>query len=791
MAAWWSRPLLPLTAALAAGIAAGPSWGARCPPGFLGFSFVLLLFLIALFLVLHWDPILPALALFFLAGLGLAHAACHPPLPAQHIYHLPRQADLSLRGVVQDWPRQRGGEQEIVLAAVAWAAPQGWQAATGQVLIRGLPGNLQLAPSQEVVLRLRLAPKDTSSAPKNLSLARRQIWVSGWWVRGGTVVRLAVPPAAGPALSWRQQVHRSARLILAERPEPLRGVYRALLLGDQSGLSAEQRRAFQETGTSHILSVSGLHLVMVWSWVGWLLFWLLRRWTWLLLRLNIYKTALILAWGPMLIYAWLTGWSPATQRAALMLIGAVLVLVLERPRDFLSLLALAALVILVWSPLQLFALSFQLSFLSVAGIYFLYPTLNRPGEKLAALIPENRPWLQTVGRRSFQLLAVSLAATLATLPCLLAVFHRFPTVGVAVNVLAVPLVGLFVLPLGLVGLLAAFISGPLSQVFFLPADLAGTVALKIIQTVAALPLVVSLPTPNWLQLGGYYLILGLLVGSWSWRWRGAGLSLGLILVLSPWLLLLLPVANSSLTLAVFGNAKELALAATLPDRQLLVISAGGQVYPPEVRPPSWPLLDYLQRQPRRQLAHLVILTLSPANLGTLQALIQDFTVEQIYYNGERPRLPAFWEWRNQVGDRQLPIRNLALAPWAAELGGVQVRSRQLRPTPTARPSGPVWVEVSYQGRRLLILPPAPRDWWSQLTAEPLPPVDLLILPAEQLHLKAVLDLVTRLNPPWKIAVGSPRPAGPDWTFAAQRNLIIQLDQRSLRLHQEAPSSGKE
>jgi competence protein ComEC len=184
----------------------------------------------------------------------------------------------------------------------------------------------------------------------------------------------------------------------------------ALILGKKDRLSLALRSTYADTGAMHVLAVSGLHVGIVGQFVFWLLGGAIgrRRWgRWLRLALTL--TAI---WS----FALLTGLAPSVQRSALMfsLFYAGQILFRRRTNGYNSL-ACAAFILLMVDPLQLFTVSFQLSFTAVAGILF----FQRP---LARLLY----FRQRVGRYFWELSCVGIAAQLGTLPLTLYYFHQFP-----------------------------------------------------------------------------------------------------------------------------------------------------------------------------------------------------------------------------------------------------------------------------------------------------------------------------------------------------------------------------
>ncbi len=320
-------------------------------------------------------------------------------------------------------------------------------------------------PGDEVVTRLTLRPVEDLSNPETtgpkLALARRQIFVRGKLWQHVQPIKLVSESKLSWLAAFRERAQIYCRGLLESQPQPARSIFLALLLGDQSEISPALRQAFNSTGTTHVLSVSGLHLVILAAFFAGLFFWLLRRSAWLLLRINALKVAVFLSTLPVIGYVWLAESSPATLRSAVMILAYMFLVLVDRHRDVYSALALAALIILVDSPLQIYSISFQLSFLAVWGLAYLSPPLMRRWQNwlqkweilslstrksvLAAWglafssFPFVQPWqnwlisrMDVMGwiKKSTlwlgEAFSVSLAATLATLPIIIANFHQAP-----------------------------------------------------------------------------------------------------------------------------------------------------------------------------------------------------------------------------------------------------------------------------------------------------------------------------------------------------------------------------
>lgn len=216
-----------------------------------------------------------------------------------------------------------------------------------------------------------------------------------------------------------------------------RAVASAFVLGITDGLDTELMSAYAATGAMHVLSVSGLHVGIVY----WLLLLLFKpfapeRCRWLLL-----STSLVVLWA----YAFVTGISPSVLRAVVMFSFAAIARAWHHKINIYNILAATACLLLVYDPFMIMSVGFQLSFIAVLGIVAFQPMIYRMWE------PNSRLWDEI-----WKVCAVSIAAQLATLPLCLFYFHQFPNYFLLSNLFMVP--GSFiVLVMGILLLLISFI----------------------------------------------------------------------------------------------------------------------------------------------------------------------------------------------------------------------------------------------------------------------------------------------------------------------------------------------
>lgn len=215
--------------------------------------------------------------------------------------------------------------------------------------------------------------------------------------------------------------------VLARHHGPVEaGFLQGVVFGDRKDISPELKESFMNTGTIHILAVSGSNVALI-AMMLYLLLGLLRFPK---------RAVVVLTLIGLFLYMMITGAESSIVRATIM--GAVIVVgtAMERRTDVINSVAVAAMIVLLIDPLQLFDVGFQLSFAAVLSIILLYPRL----EHLIDAIPEPLEEVKLLNP-VWKLFAVSAAAQLGTLPFTAFYFERISLVSFAANIIVVPLVG--------------------------------------------------------------------------------------------------------------------------------------------------------------------------------------------------------------------------------------------------------------------------------------------------------------------------------------------------------------
>lgn len=207
-------------------------------------------------------------------------------------------------------------------------------------------------------------------------------------------------------------------------------VLSALTLGYQNELSDDLKQGFRTTGTVHVLSVSGLHVGIIYVMMTFLLGFVHRnsKYYWIKLVLII-----LLLWG----YAFITGLPPSVVRASAMLSVFCVSEIVGRKSFSIHALFIAAFFMLLVNPFSLFDIGLQLSFMSVLSILYLHP-------KISGLIKIENKYIRYI----WQMFTLSVVAQLATFPICLYYFGTFPTYFFIANLIIVPVVSLIMYAAG-------------------------------------------------------------------------------------------------------------------------------------------------------------------------------------------------------------------------------------------------------------------------------------------------------------------------------------------------------
>ncbi|MCJ2034365.1 ComEC/Rec2 family competence protein [Methylobacterium sp. J-068] len=388
------------------------------------------------------------------AFLGFAAATLRVQRVASPI--LARTTIAPLVGTIEGLDEREEGARLIVrVESFGTLGPEARPARVRVSYRRAVP----LKPGDRIAATARLLPPPEAARPGGYDFGR-DAFFRGLGAVGSLVGKIEIrPPTEAPAWSARLAAAiDEARNALTRRITDANGgqagaVAAALVTGKRGLINGETNDVLRSAGIYHVVSISGLHMVLA----AGVVFWLVRAFLALVpfaaLHWPIKKIAAGLAMVGVTAYCVFSGWDIAAERSLIMtlvMLGAILV---DRPALSLRNLALAALIALAREPEGVLGPSFQMSFAAVAGLIACAPLIGgqafrrdgagRVARAIGLLLAT------VVGT-----LATTLVAQVATAPFATYHFQTVQPFGIVGNALTLPLVSLAVMPAAVLGILA-------------------------------------------------------------------------------------------------------------------------------------------------------------------------------------------------------------------------------------------------------------------------------------------------------------------------------------------------
>ncbi|WP_429069581.1 DNA internalization-related competence protein ComEC/Rec2 [Aeromonas dhakensis] len=380
----------------------------------------------------------------------------------------------------------------------------------------------------------------------------------------------------------------------------------ALTFGEQGGITTEQWSLFRGSGLTHIIAISGQHIALV-AVLGW---WLGRLFG--------LRGAILLALLFAALYSWLAGFAVATERALIMVLVWSLLRWRRREWPAHRVWLWAFVVLTLWDPFALYSAGFWLSFLAVALL-------------LVASLLEAKPGL--VRLQGLLLLGL--------LPLQLALFEGIAPLSLLLNLLALPLFCIGIIPLALIGVLLAPLSAELAHLLFWLADVGLQWVLWALARLAS-QWQLWWPVPGWVL--PFTALLTLLWCAWHVP-GGRPLLLpgGVALLLAAW------PAPSHWQLRVLDVGQGLAVLITRGERGILFDT--GDRYPGGYNMADAVILPLLNRLDVRVLDYLVISHKDRDHAGNRRAILQALPVRHELSSFDFGRFTALcrrgqqWRWQ--------------------------------------------------------------------------------------------------------------------------------------------------
>ncbi len=451
---------------------------------FLGSKFNLPLLLILtgliplplLFFRQHWKIIiLTSLCLIALFSGTLRFQSSLPTINENCLQFYNNRGTVEVRGIVNTDPEVRDKATHIRLSSTEIRLDEEWQEVSGMALlfVPRYP-TYSYGDVLQVTGKLETPPQLDDFDYKGY-LAHQEIYSTILYPE----IEIVGTGKGFKPLDWVYSLRNHLSQTLAEvLPEPQASLARGIILGIRGNIPSSVKADFSNTGTAHLLAISGLHLAIVLGMILSIGIWLFGRKHYLYIWL-----ALGIIW----LYALLTGMHPPIIRAAIMASLFLTAEFLGRQRSAITFLAFAAAVMVGISPQIMWDAAFQLSFTAMAGLIFIFPLIQSLGRKAVNATLGEDGAAASVANFVTDSLSITLAAIIAVWPIVAYYFGIVSFVAPLATFLVLPalpgiiITGALASSLGLIVLPAAQIIAWLAWLFL-------SYMLLVVNGFAAIPL---------------------------------------------------------------------------------------------------------------------------------------------------------------------------------------------------------------------------------------------------------------------------------------------------------------
>jgi competence protein ComEC len=418
-------------------------------------------------------------------------------------------------------------------------------------------------------------------------------------------------------------------------------IAKALLLGYKNDLEGETRNAFARAGLSHIMAVSGLHVGLVIA-----PFWLIIPFLWT--KKYGSKIGLVLLISILFFYAGLTGFSAPVLRASVMAILLTYGKLFSKSSNSINLMGIAALLILIISPHQLFEIGFQLSFAAVLIILLILPVVQ-------STIPY---WIRIRWYGSpIMVIIISLVVQFGLYPLQAYYFGEVSIISPLANALFVPFLGIFV-PLSLLALFTSILFPSIGILINYPSLLFLKLLNDFVQLSSSFPwswITVSKPSSLTFIFWGLFILM---IASWrnpAIKWKLMSLSLVLLLVIQV-NGLLSNFKNPTMKIVVFDVGQGDATLIQTPNGKNILIDAG--VWSPSSNSGAQILLPYFKENNISKLDAIFLSHPHADHIGGIIDLINEIEIEIIYNSGFKYDSKLYQNYIHLAQKNDIPVISL-------------------------------------------------------------------------------------------------------------------------------------
>jgi competence protein ComEC len=670
-------PLIPIFIAYTVGIYSGHFNLPFLPQGWI-FILILLVFWTLLLLIQRtrmgsWV----AVSIFFLLGIFSIQLYLHPQHSSSHLIHFTGLERISLEGIVDRPPERSRGRTQLLLRSQKIIFQNRQFPVNGLALLFLKEEDPVLRLGDHLRLSCKLYPPHGFHNPGGFSyerhLAFEGIHTIGFLSEEKGLVKLGEGfknPFLLQVESWRDHIRD---FLNREAHPPTSGIFKALVLGEQGDIPEEIKEDFILTGTAHLLAISGDQFGIVALLSFSLLIWILKRSEFLLLSISVRKWAAGLTIPCIIVYAFIAGGGISVIRAAIMVITFLFSILLNRERNLLHTLALAAFLILIVSPPSLFDVSFQLSFLAVLSILYLVPRFLQEFKQEEIFLLLKTSWKKNLLKYIKLSLLVTGVAILGTAPLVAFHFNRFSPIGFFTNLFIIPWVGFLIVPLSLIASILSFFFAPLANFLINLNGFITLILLKVLAFFASIPYAsFFVSTPTLFEIILFYLLLFLVVHlqkGKKTRYLFVGLCLLFALDLAFWNLRDLFQKDFKVTFIDVGQGDSILV--EFPRGKKMLIDGGG-LYEDRFDIGKNVIAPFLWKKKIRRIDTLVLTHPDPDHLKGLIFIASQFSMGQFWDNGFRIDSEPYLQLKKILSQKKIHTQSLDEASTLQIINGVEI-----------------------------------------------------------------------------------------------------------------------
>jgi competence protein ComEC len=503
---FYSRPVIPLLLSMISGIVVG-AWF----PGNATWMIIVVSVCAAtllFFIRKKRTPKLFPLVLLMTLGYLSIQPWVFPAFPPNHVIHFMDTHPWKITGVIVTSDAKDLSRQKCILR-IEFLEDKGEPfPVKGRIRLTVSGDAPNLSTGDRIVFSARIKSIRNFNNPGGFDYQRymafKNVWGSAYVpAHQLTLIEKNVDKGAGVIISDAR--HRMSDLIDQVEDKEQQGVLKALIVGDRNAISPELRTSFNRVGAGHLLAISGLHIGII-ATVSFLFFkWILSHIRFFLLNAWTKKGAVLLSVVPVLVYGLLSGMSPSTQRAVIMVIVFLAAFLFEREHDLINTLAMAAMMILIVHPPSVFSISFQLSFAAVLAIIYglsRLPPIWSSGPNRT----RKQKWAKAA-TKLYYFFMTSFFAIIGTLPLVMYYFNQVSLVGLPANIVFIPLIGFVVVPLGILAVFILPFTASGALVLLKAASAALEPVIRIITVISGWSFsAINTVTPNYLEIVSFYVL---------------------------------------------------------------------------------------------------------------------------------------------------------------------------------------------------------------------------------------------------------------------------------------------